>query len=212
MCGISCAFVRSKEHKYWDLLRNSEIRGQDGTGFVVWHKQSHGGYFTVHRSEKKASEFEGTMLDLKLKDFIVGQNRLAIFGLGSENNQPLVTEKTILVHNGNLLDFEKTFKKEKLKREYTVDSELILRLWEKYYDIDEVKKRLKGDYACILVDRIQSTVKPKKSVYIFTKYKPVYYYKDSTGLYFYSTGMIGKKTFGVEGTPLKNGEVIIKNL
>lgn len=210
MCGISCAFIRSEKHKYWDLLKNSEIRGQDGTGFVVWHKEKQQGYFTVHRSEKKASLLE-EFPTLHNRDFVIGQNRLAIFGLDKKNDQPLLTERTILVHNGNLLDFEKSFKEEQLKRTLEVDSELILRLWEQYWNIEKVIKRLKGDYACILVDRTPGSGR-KKKVYIFRKYKPIYYYEDDTGLYFYSTAQIGKKTFGVEGTELKNSKVIIKTI
>ena len=212
MCGISASFIKSEKNKYWDLLRNSEIRGQDGTGFALY-KWNRPGHFVIQKNDKKASLITD-FPELKGKDFVVGQNRLAIFGLEKQNIQPIVTERTILVHNGNLYDFEKTFKEEGLKRELEVDSELILRLWEKYENIDEVKKRLKGDYACILVVRNWRVRKQGRGrkIIIFKKYKPIYYYEDDTGLYYYSTAQIGKKTFGVEGTPLKNNEVVIKTI
>ena len=180
-------FCKSEKNDYKKLLIVSEIRGQDGTGWI--HHKKEEGIYVVHRSHKKASKMN-YIPTTEPGDLIVGQNRLAIFGLDFNNQQPLTTAETALVHNGNLYDFERVFKEEGLKREYQVDSELILRLWEKYHDIEVIYEKVKGDFACILVD------KTKKTVCGFTRDKPLCSYRDETGLYWFSTPRIGKKVFG----------------
>lgn len=190
MCGISATIVKRSDNKYWELLRASEIRGQDGTGYT-YYKALGTTYRTFHTT-KKASELFKYPEVLHRGDVVIGQNRLACFGLGVENQQPLMSQSAILVHNGNLYDFEQVFKEEKLQRHLQVDSELLLRIYERYRNTDSIYYLAKGNFACIIVDRI------KKKVLGFTRDKPLCWYEDDTGIYFFSTLRIGQKVFGAQ--------------
>ena len=195
MCGITSAIIKKESNKYWDLLKISEIRGQDGTGITILRDNK---LKTYHWPQK--ASFVSDYPELSENDIIIGQNRLACFGLDSKNNQPLVTERYALVHNGNLINFEKEFKEQNLKREYEVDTELILRIIERDNSVENVFK-LKGNFACLLID------KEKKTLTVFRRDKPIWYTEDETGIYFYSTDRIGKKIFD-NGNELKEKEII----
>lgn len=204
MCGVTGAIIKSDNHKYWDLLIASEIRGQDGTGIMVKGKNRS---TITQKSNLKASDIEWE-LKLQKGDLVIGQNRLAIFGLTPENNQPVTTERLGLVHNGNLRDFEEVFVKHNLKRQYQVDSELILRLYERFaqddwnvqgQEITRFKERIKGNWACLILDTWRN------QIIAFAHYKPLFRYEDDTGIYFFSTEQIGKKVFGDHKfTPITN--------
>lgn len=204
MCGVSGALIRSKDHKYWDLLRASEIRGQDGTGISVLHK---GAYLTTYRFNCKASEIPLAALPvLEPGDFVIGQNRLAIFGLDSKNNQPILGRlpdvDSALVHNGNLYDFENAFKKYGLRRSLDVDTELISKLLDRYLQepriplseaITYVGDRVKGNFACLYLRR--SHVSYDATMSVFLRDKPLWVANETSGTYFFSTDRIGKKVF-----------------
>lgn len=190
MCGISLTIVKSDKNKYWDLFRASEIRGQDGSGYVYYKVL--GQTYTMNKVSHKASLLMKYPEVLHKGDFVIGQNRLACFGLDVINQQPLMSQDTILVHNGNLYDYEDMFKEEDVPRRLQVDTELILRLWDKYKSLDILYHKLKGNFACILVDR------NRKEIQAFTRDKPLCWYEDDTGIYLFSTRRIGEKVFGKE--------------
>lgn len=197
MCGITGATIKKRENKYWDLLLASEIRGQDGTGYSRLKKDEDQPIHLI--SVKKASELEDhEKVELDRGDLIIGQNRLATFGLTKENNQPIVSGRFSLVHNGNLFDFESVFKKFNLKRELQTDSELILRLIEYkkpttpeeiMHAIQWAMSEIKGNMACLLLDNFTRTITA------FCRDKPIWTAEDDTGLYFFSTERIGQKLF-----------------
>jgi len=190
MCGISATIVKNGDkNKYWDLLRASEIRGQDGTGYVYYKKL--GQMYTRYQAAIKASDMPMKHPEvLHNGDVVIGQNRLSCFGLEVSNQQPLMLENTVLVHNGNLFDFESMFKELNLPRQLEVDSELILRIYEEYHRLDAIYALVKGNFACILIDR------KKKQIHAFTRDKPLCWYEDDSGIYLFSTVRIGQKVFG----------------
>ena len=189
MCGILATVVKKPNNRFWDLLRASEIRGQDGTGYVYYSKK--GQMYNTYKVPFKASDIPIRSAEvLHPGDMVIAQNRLACFGLNIDNQQPIISQDILLVHNGNLFDFESVFKQENLERRYQVDSELILRLYEKYRNIDSIYQKTKGNFACILVDR------NRRKIFAFTNDKPLCRYEDETGIYFFSTLRIGQKVFG----------------
>jgi glucosamine 6-phosphate synthetase-like amidotransferase/phosphosugar isomerase protein len=160
-----------------------------------------GGNFSTFHSSLKAS-FLTDFPVLEPGDFIVGQNRLAIFGQTVQNNQPLheAFMKLALVHNGNLYNFEKTFVELNLKRSLQVDTELILRLLQKFkleqvglhLAISSTIQQIKGNFACMVLDGVYPT---QAALGVFIQDKPLWMAEDETGLYFFSTDRIGKKVF-----------------
>lgn len=201
MCGISAVIVRSLPTLYWDLLKVSDIRGQDGTGVTILRDA----HFMTHRWNCRAKDIKD-FPELKEGDLVIGQNRLAIFGLDHKNDQPLLTDRFALVHNGNLLDFEKMFKEYGLRRELQVDSELILRLIEKVSSSlqvplsaeqlyrDAVMGAVKGDMACLLLDT------RRIGITCFVRNKPLHVKTVGGNTYLFSTERIGKKVFPSEYT------------
>lgn len=190
MCGITGAIIKQKGDTYWKLLEASEIRGQDGTGISI--KSFDIDLPLIGRSELKASEAKFRN-ELNEGDIVIGQNRLAIFGLDHRNDQPLVTKDYSLVHNGNLVGFEELFKRLDLKREYEVDTELLLRIIEGLgveRGVRYIEDNVKGNFACLVIDHKANKLSG------FRRFKPLFEYEDETGIYFFSTERIGEKVFG----------------
>lgn len=212
MCGVSGAIVKNVDgfsQTYWKLFNTSEIRGQDGSGITVLRDDE---LHTFH-SDKKASE-ANLEVSLVNKDMVIGQNRLAVFGLSPENNQPITSERFSLVHNGNLFNFEENFVLFGLERKLQVDTELILRMIEQaspssaqdlYDAIDACMTLLDGNMACLLLDRELGVLAA------FTKFKPLYVLNNEDAVYFFSTDRIGKKVFKnhYDFESIESGEVRI---
>ena len=198
MCGINGCIVRSNERHatevYYKLLRESDIRGQDGTGITILRK----GEFINIRWEGRAKNIpNNTLLPLRIGDKIIGQNRYSIFGLDFTNNQPLNSSEFSLVHNGVLYDYEEQFKKLELRREKKVDSELILRLFEycfnREYPVATCKTILdlfNGEASCLVLYKGEG----KSFLISFMKNKILYSGEDIYGnTYFFSTLYIKNK-------------------
>ncbi len=154
--------------------------------------------FASYHTDKKVSEWFSSIHKLGGSGGLfhepgaisVGQTRLAIFGLDKSNNQPLISEKYAVVHNGNLFDFEKVFVEEGLERRLKVDTELILRILERDGRPDRCFD-LKGNFACVVLDRTNH------QLFAFRRDKPLYMRAiPGVGVVFFSTERIGRKVFG----------------
>lgn len=199
MCGVTGIIVKSNpiyaSRVYYDLLKASEIRGQDGTGIT----RLRNGEFFTEKWNTKVSKISPSaifkIISLKVGDRVIAQNRYAIFGLGHENDQPLLTNKIALVHNGVLYDYEKQFKdiqeREdiRLDRKLKVDTELLLRLSDFYYpDMNIVLRAFQGEATCLI---LSNTTYP---FIAFMKNKILYSGEDKYGnIYFFSTMYIKNK-------------------
>ena len=206
MCGISGCIVNDNPefatNVYFKLLKFSDIRGQDGTGVTILRDYK----FLNFKWEGRARSIE-KFPELNYGDKIIGQNRYAIFGLDSSNNQPLTSENFSLVHNGVLYNYEEQFKQleefyrkveaQPLKRLLKVDTELILLLMENnfvpYYAKETTKKVIdsfKGEAACLMLFNKATT----PSFIAFMKNKILYRGEDKYGnIYFFSTMFIKNK-------------------
>lgn len=204
--------------KLRELILASEIRGGDGVGIAFLTKKnpkkefdssphefdSHLGTvintpeFGLHKSPLKASEWmkwknRDLEIDVSESEIVLAQNRLAIFGEDLVNQQPLVSDRYAITHNGNLFDFETVFQQEGLKRELQVDSELLLRLLDKYNDPNVIFDKVKGNFACLVIDRLEH------KLYAFRRDKPLFMKGvPGSAMFFFSTERIGRKVFGNE--------------
>lgn len=208
MCGITGALIRNaKDNRYFDLLKASDIRGQDGTGICILRD----GLFLTVRWECRAQDIKD-FPELYDGDLVIGQNRLAIFGLSHDNDQPLVSDKTAIVHNGNLQDFDKAFEAHpELLRTCKVDTELILRMFnqravpysrslpESIYAGDSMAEALadvftdplvKGNAACILLHEDHTFMTAASYD------KPLLAMSLNQNVYLFSTARIGIRVFG----------------
>lgn len=147
MCGIfgivisnpdACAFANITPATN-DLLLLSESRGKEAAGILTRvHTDIH-----VYKEPVGARSFLQsetyrrllTMTSAYAKNsVIIGQTRLATNGLQTENknNQPVVTDNTVGVHNGIIVNDHELWSILKKKPKYEVDTEVIFELINRY--------------------------------------------------------------------------------
>jgi len=159
MCGIAGIVNRSDLSKTGGLLKKMlkvmPHRGPDGAGFVI------GDY--VDRQFK----FEDLSFQRKTGKVAMGHVRLAITG-GATGLQPFQSKdkKLTLLHNGGVYNYRELRKElpTEVELETESDSEVILKLIEKYYQgdlLDAIRKvlpKLDGVYALAVTDKRQIVI------------------------------------------------------
>jgi glutamine phosphoribosylpyrophosphate amidotransferase len=226
MCGISAVRVQGDVNEanqiYWKLLKASDIRGQDGTGYAIL-KES--GELYTFRSDTRARDIN-EFRTLEVGDMCIGQNRLSVFGMDRKNLQPIKIGDLILIHNGNLYaGFEKIFEENGWDQKLEVDTELILRMiYERFTSmaiqpvftfesishsmvtsICDTRSSLKGNFACVLLH------KSSGMMFAFAKYKPLYHMIYNQNDYFFSTINIAEKVFPMDRSTIERESQIVRN-
>ncbi len=107
----------------------------------------------------------------EMKSVLLGHDRLAIIDLDNEANQPMEFDKIILVFNGEIYNYKELIKTENLKVKTKSDSEVIIRLYQKYGF--EFLNKLNGMFAFCIYDK-------KKDLFFCARdrfgKKPFFYY------------------------------------
>jgi len=153
MCGIAGIVIRSAEKKGGILLKQMlqamEHRGPDGAGFVI------GGAL------ERSYSLNDLDFDKNQGNIALGHVRLAITG-GLDGVQPFQSKNGILslLHNGEIYNYREL--RSELTGDYNcetdTDSEVILKLLEKYYTGDltaavkQILPKLDGVYALAVTD------------------------------------------------------------
>jgi hypothetical protein len=212
MCGIF-GFIPSKKSRISfkdcltvvkELALLSERRGMEAIGFCLRNSRSKG--IKVHKESLSASKyiksgkfeklisenllncFEGSTI---LYDIVItGHTRIATNGNpGNINNQPVVKNNSVGVHNGIVCNVEELWLDHKnLNREFEVDTELLLGLLRERIDkgmsydqtISEVFQEIEG-YASICM--VSSDI---EEVLIATNCGSLYYITSPNGFLFAS--------------------------
>lgn len=119
-----------------DLLKISESRGKESSGVTAVSKDK----IKVYKSAKPAHVLTSSKEFDKLfsNDItaVIGHARLVTNGglEDNRNNQPVIKDKIVGVHNGIITNVDELFcKHQDLKRKSEVDTEIILSLVGKYY-------------------------------------------------------------------------------
>lgn len=145
---VICSMVK-------DLMLFSESRGKEAAGLAVLNKN--------HMSVMKRSMAANKLMSTKeYKDFmhrniikgesllILGHSRLITNGTRPQNNQPVVKHKISMVHNGIIVNDKELWDRNKeLKREYEVDTEIMVELFHKYLYQKDSKSALREVYSQI---------------------------------------------------------------
>ena len=108
---------------------------------------------------------------IKVEDKLFGHTRLAIIDLDEEANQPMVFDDIVLVFNGEIYNYKQLIKDEELECKTKSDSEVLIRLYQKY-EFDFLNK-LNGMFAFCLFD-----IKKNRYFCARDRYgkKPFFYY------------------------------------
>jgi len=112
---------------------------------------------------------------LTIEDKQFGHTRLSIIDLDEEANQPMVFDDILIVFNGEIYNYKELIKVEKLSCKTSSDTEVLIRLYQKY-GIDFLHK-LNGMFSFCIYD-----MKKQKYFCARDRYgkKPFfYYYKDN---------------------------------
>ncbi len=203
MCGVT-GYVRIKENEDFlhSVLRETflaiQSRGTDASGFSTFTD----GEIRVVKSGVAASELvkKEVFQNVIDPDLFIAHTRFATHGShkNNKNNHPHYTKdlKYILIHNGVILS-----RPRKLKTESECDSEILLRLIEKY-GIKEGFHRIgqleNSSYAIMIL------VPEERAIYIYRNTSPLWYINltlEIGGLLFVSTLELlkeGIKNAGVE--------------
>ena len=101
------------------------------------------------KGERRGPEFS------KLENLMIkaqfGFHRLAINGLNSESNQPLIIEEIGLICNGEIYNYKELYKMMGITPHTESDCEVIIHLYKKY-GIEQTLQILDGVFAFVLID------------------------------------------------------------
>ncbi|MDE7453365.1 MAG: glutamine--fructose-6-phosphate transaminase (isomerizing) [Clostridia bacterium] len=156
MCGIvGCALRRRASDIIYGGLKQLEYRGYDSAGIATLSK----GQISIVKKQGKVSALENCASDLD-GNIGIGHTRWATHGKPSDANaHPFAAGKFAIVHNGiieNCLELKREFLSDSPFSSDT-DSEVIVRLLDKYYDgnllttLKKVCSLLSGSYAIAVI-------------------------------------------------------------
>lgn len=167
MCGIFAAvsfenvFTENDFEKFKVLTDLVSHRGPNSSGYNS---------FNTHNGTIDQNHF----------NVFLGHKRLAIIDLSAEGNQPMRSKDHIIIYNGeifNYLELKQDLEKENVTFKTKTDTEVILKLYEKYGESSFYK--LNGMWAIIIVDlqkqrivisRDRFSIKPLFYIEIDSKY------------------------------------------
>ncbi|AEP36167.1 hypothetical protein TASI_0391 [Taylorella asinigenitalis MCE3] len=142
MCGIfgiiSSNSVNTKSLK--TLIQHSRQRGRDSSGLVYLDSANN---YIIERAD-----FDIVKLlrksNLTNSEIVFGHSRLITNGLN--DNQPIIRDDLILIHNGIIVNHEEIWNNLGLTRLYRIDSEIILALFNKFLEekisLEKIPKKI----------------------------------------------------------------------
>jgi predicted glutamine amidotransferase len=123
MCGIFGVISKVKVNKkhLQSLANHARQRGKDSSGLCLYKDDS----YKVIRADYDVNKL---LLNSNISDsnIIFGHSRLITNGLF--DNQPVVRDEVILVHNGIIVNEDEIWKNVNVKRQFEIDSETIIAL------------------------------------------------------------------------------------
>ncbi|EGQ7641906.1 glucosamine 6-phosphate synthetase [Vibrio cholerae] len=153
MCGIFGIVSKTNINKndFNILVKHAQQRGRDSSGLITYFN----GKYTVSRSDFNIDVLK-RKVDVRNTPVVFGHSRLITNGLG--DNQPVMKQDLIAIHNGIIVNDESLWDELNVKRELQIDSEVILGIaideLESGTSIDKLHEAIlnkcKGVVACAL--------------------------------------------------------------
>jgi len=154
MCGIFGIISKTKilKNDINKLAFHARQRGRDSSG-LVYHVNEN---YEISRGDYDIKTLLAKRGNSKA-DFVMGHSRLITNGLG--DNQPVVRDGMILIHNGIIVNNEQIWDQISFKRKFQIDSEAIVGIALEYFKNkneienlpDEIFKKCKGSISAALV-------------------------------------------------------------
>jgi glucosamine--fructose-6-phosphate aminotransferase (isomerizing) len=191
MCGIvGCKGIKNPVGFLIEGLKELEYRGYDSAGIAVMDE----GELKVIKAVGKLSNLEDKIKKVKFKnpESGIGHTRWATHGKPTEiNAHPHRGEFSAVVHNGiieNYQELKKELVKKGVKFVSQTDTEIIVKLFEHYYENDakeafkKTLEKLEGAYAILLI-----TEKEPEKIFFAKKGSPLIIAKKEKEFYFASS-------------------------
>ncbi len=194
MCGIfgivvknSSFFPKKDILKVIDsLFLNSESRGKEASGLAIQQDKTIGVFKRLLPAKQfvKNKEYKKLISEIG-KDFsLIGHTRLITNGKGevNYNNQPVVKDNIVAVHNGIIVNNQSLWQKyPQLKREYEIDTEILLSLTRFFLP----KKPDQKDFVQAVVETF-GLIEGSASVALFPADLPYLLLTTNTGSLYYA--------------------------
>jgi glucosamine--fructose-6-phosphate aminotransferase (isomerizing) len=155
MCGIYGLILRSdsqKKHPFirkslLELARESESRGKDSSGFALRDPLTK--QIRVIKGDIAATQLvsQPSFVDMLSHGLDAYKKGMGFCGFGharlvtngtqlhAENNQPVIKDNIVMIHNGIIVNHDAIWEKfPQIKREYTIDTEVIPALLRHFLD------------------------------------------------------------------------------
>ena len=125
MCGVFGIISKQKvnENHLKYLVEHAQQRGKDSSGLIVYKDKK----YSVQRADFNIEKLL-KKVDRKNAEVVMGHSRLITNGLG--DNQPVVRNDVIVLHNGIVVNDEEVWKKTGLERKLEIDTEVLAALTE----------------------------------------------------------------------------------
>lgn len=122
MCGIFGSLISSNEQNRDEIIflaKCAEQRGRDSSGLVLLD----GNEYKVIRGDLPVTKLISKLKLKKRTKLVAGHSRLATNGIG--DNQPVLKDGIITIHNGIICNADELWKKRSTVRQLTIDTEII---------------------------------------------------------------------------------------
>ncbi len=196
MCGIFGVFTeqRINKNKIKELAYHSEQRGIDSSG-LCFIKDN---FFQVVKADFRLKKLLQNQ-NIKSTPLIAGHSRLVTNGM--EDNQPVVSENVVVLHNGiivNHLELWKTIKREKTLE---IDTEIINGLVENFikkdYDLEKLSQLILKKCIGIVSAAI---FLPKKGNLILLSNNGSLYLSEKNNTYYFASEKFALTSMGLQET------------
>lgn len=154
MCGIFGVIAKQKynDNDLRTLVHHSRQRGRDSSGILVYVNSE----YSIFKSDKDIKKLV-SQYDLSHSNVVLGHSRLITNGLS--DNQPVVRDGMVLIHNGIIVNEEEIWQNIEVERKFEIDSEAILGVAIEYFrsnfSLDGLTEKIlslcKGTISCALV-------------------------------------------------------------
>lgn len=189
MCGIFGVISADgiKHSNLFQLIKHSQQRGKDSSGLVFLDKSD----YHINRADYNIEKLYENIKYKKLRNIVLGHSRLITNGLS--DNQPVIRDNIFTIHNGIIINENEIWNQISIKRQYTIDSEVIVALalefLSKNLKVEDLSLKIlelcKGTISCALgIPKLGKLLlfSNNGSLYYGTADNSIYFASESYGL------------------------------
>jgi len=207
MCGIFGIFSNKNVSKddLKVLSNHAQRRGRDSSGIVLGSKSK----INIHKADYPISKvIKKNRKLIANANFVLGHSRLITNGL--QDNQPVVTENAVVVHNGIIINHDEIWKTLSKSRQFQIDSEAINGLVEHFLEEHDTLEGV-GEYVLSKCKGVVATAVfvPSKSEVVLFSNNGSLYIGEKEGAKLFSSEEYPLKVIGCRNIEKVTREVIV---